>query len=135
MRGRAGGHDRGEGRAMSKLVPCTTPPNIAELLPHPIAAEYPMAGTADSEALKASIREHGFLPDAPITLYNGMIVDGRNRFKAGKAVGHKWTKENFVVFIGTHQEAVDYSNAKNGARRHLTNEEKAERIRRAIAED
>jgi ParB-like chromosome segregation protein Spo0J len=120
---------------MSKLTPTAATPDIATLLPHPISAEYPMAGTADSEALKASIRERGFLPNEPITLYNGMILDGRNRFKAGKAVAHKWTKENFVLFTGTHDEAVEYSNAKNGARRHLTNEEKAERVRNAIADD
>ena len=120
---------------MTKLVVLTMMIDVASLRAHPIAAEYPMAGDNDFEALKASILERGFLPNEQITLYGtpAMVLDGRNRLKAGIAVGHKFTKENFVLFTGTEAEAEAYSNAKNGARRHLTAEQKAERIKREIA--
>jgi hypothetical protein len=119
-----------------KLVALTMTPDIAALKAHPIAAEFPMATDNDFENLKASIADRGFLPDEQITLYGNphMILDGRNRLKAGIAVGHKFTKENFMLFTGTEAEAEAYSNAKNGARRHLTAEQKAERIKAYIAQ-
>ena len=121
----------------SKLVPLAMMVDVATLRAHPIAAEYPMAGDSDFENLKASITERGFLPNEQITVYGSpaMILDGRNRLKAGLAVGHKFIKENFVLFMGTEAEAEAYSNAKNGARRHLTAEQKAERIKRVIADN
>jgi hypothetical protein len=120
-----------------KLIPLAETINFANLRHHPIAADYPMCGDADFETLKASIRDGGFLPDERITLFGSppMVLDGRNRLKAGLAVDHRFVKENFLLFIGTEAEAEAYSNKKNGARRHLTAEQKAERIKRAIADN
>jgi len=44
-------------------------------------------------------------------------------------------RENFLLFTGTEAEAEAYSNAKNGARRHLTAEQKVARIKAAIEQD
>ena len=44
---------------MTKLVVLTMMIDVASLRAHPIAAEYPMAGDNDFEALKASILERG----------------------------------------------------------------------------
>jgi hypothetical protein len=119
-----------------KLTPVTAPPDIATLRAHPIAADFPMASENDFENLKASITDRGFLPNEQIVLFGNppMILDGRNRRNAGIAVGHKFTKENFLLFTGNEAEAEAYSNAKNGARRHLTGEQKAERIKAYIAQ-
>lgn len=119
-----------------QLIPVPMMPDVAKLKAHPIAAEFPMAGDNDFENLKASIADRGFLPNEQIVLYGNpaMVLDGRNRLKAGIAVGHKFIKENFLLFTGIEAEAEAYSNAKNGARRHLTAEQKAERIKTYITQ-
>jgi hypothetical protein len=119
-----------------RLTPAPMMPDVATLRAHPIAADFPMASENDLENLKASIADRGFLPNEQIVLFGNpaMILDGRNRLKAGIAVGHKFTKENFLLFTGNEAEAEAYSNAKNGARRHLTTEQKAERIKAYIAQ-
>ncbi|MGY4227601.1 ParB-like chromosome segregation protein Spo0J [Bradyrhizobium sp. USDA 4503] len=119
-----------------QLIPAPLMPDLAKLRAHPIAAEFPMASDNDFENLKASIADRGFLPNEQIVLFGNpvMILDGRNRLKAGLAVGHKFTKENFLLFTLGEAEAEAYSNAKNGARRHLTAEQKAERIKAYIAQ-
>jgi ParB-like chromosome segregation protein Spo0J len=119
---------------LDKLLPSVVPPNIETLRAHPIAAAFPMMSKADFEALKASIADQGFQDHEPIVLYGEprMILDGRNRLKACLEVGHKFNSKNFVIFTGSYEEAEAFSNAKNGARRHLTNEQKAERIKEYI---
>jgi ParB-like chromosome segregation protein Spo0J len=119
----------------SQLIPVTMMIDAAKLRAHPIAADFPMASENDFENLKASIRERGFLPNEQIVLYGNppMILDGRNRVKAGLAVDHKFVKENFLLFTGSDADAEAYSNAKNGARRHLTDKQKADRIKAYIA--
>jgi ParB-like chromosome segregation protein Spo0J len=94
-----------------------------------------MASDADFENLRASIADRGFLASEPIVLIGNppMILDGRNRFRAAKACGVKLTVTNFLLFNGSEAEAEAFSNAKNGARRHLTTEQKVERIKAYIA--
>ncbi|MFB9262830.1 helix-turn-helix domain-containing protein [Bradyrhizobium erythrophlei] len=120
----------------AQLIPVPVMPDIAKLRHHPIAADFPMASDNDFENLKTSMTDRGFLPNEQIVLFGNpsMVLDGRNRLKAGIAVGHKFTKENFLLFTGNEVEAEAYSNAKNGARRHLTAEQKAERIKAYIAQ-
>lgn len=51
------------------------------LKPHPYAEFLPMIATKrEVEALKEGIRKHGLLE--PITIHDGMILDGRNRHRA-----------------------------------------------------
>jgi ParB-like chromosome segregation protein Spo0J len=107
----------------SQLTAISALPDLAQLRPHPIAAEFPMASDADFENLRASIADRGFLASEHIILIGSppMILDGRNRFRAAKACGVKLTVANFLQFTGSEAEAEAFSNAKNGARRHLTN--------------
>ncbi|WP_262965149.1 MT-A70 family methyltransferase [Methylobacter psychrophilus] len=49
-------------------------------LPHPIAELFPLMSGAEFLELKEDIKAHGLL--IPIILYEGLILDGRNRFKA-----------------------------------------------------
>lgn len=56
-----------------------------ELHPHPAADSFPMMDSNRYTELVANIAEHGQLE--PITLYDGMILDGRNRYKACLEIG------------------------------------------------
>jgi ParB-like chromosome segregation protein Spo0J len=53
--------------------------------PHPIASLFPLMNEQDLAALTADIRAHGLLE--PITVYQGMILDGRNRWLACERAG------------------------------------------------
>ena len=58
-----------------------------ELEHHPAAALFPLMDVDGPEfgELVADIREHGLLQ--PITLHEGTILDGRNRYRAGQDAG------------------------------------------------
>src|SRR5262249_52951156 len=52
---------------------------------HPLAATYPPMNKEELEALAADIKARGLL--RPILLYEGMILDGRNRYAACELAG------------------------------------------------
>src|SRR5262245_5919227 len=52
---------------------------------HPVANIFPMMSAEEFEALKADIAAHG--QREPIWLYEGKIVDGRNRYNACEEIG------------------------------------------------
>ena len=52
----------------------------AELQAHPAACEFPMMDSKRYQELVEDIRDHGQLE--PITLFDGQILDGRNRYRA-----------------------------------------------------
>lgn len=98
---------------------------IRHLLPHPIAMEFPEIGADEFNDLVASIREDGFDPSHPIVLFEGKILDGRNRYRAvcevnktrkGAAPIEPTTRE----FKGTYAQAVAFSVRENLLRRHLS---------------
>ena len=60
---------------------------------HPLANMFPMIEGQEFENLKASIAKSGILE--PIRLFQGLILDGRNRYTAGKACGHQFTAKDF----------------------------------------
>lgn len=74
----------------------------------------------DLTSLAQSIGENGLLE--PIVLYDGKILDGRNRYVACKRVNIEPT---FIVYTGK-MDPIDYVIAKNLERRHLTPAQKAE---------
>ena len=82
------------------------------------------------EALKRDIAKQGIL--VQITLYEGRILDGRNRYKAGKEVGHNFVAANFKEFVGTMAEAESYVISANIQRRQMTNAQKQDFIRLMI---
>jgi hypothetical protein len=83
------------------------------------------------EELQDNVRRNGILE--PIRLWQGMILDGRNRYAAGKAVNHPFTAANFKEWSGTLAEAEAYVISTNLHRRQLTNAQKQEVIQRMIA--
>ena len=91
---------------------------------------FPMIeGTAFDE-LKGDIAANGI--HQPIVLYQGQILDGRNRYKAAKAAGHAFTPDNFKAFEGTLAEAEAFVISTNFHRRQLTNAQKQEVIQGMI---
>jgi ParB-like chromosome segregation protein Spo0J len=118
---------------ITKLPPAT-PLAMANYVPHPLANLFPMIKGTEFDNLKADIAKQGILQ--PITLYDDgsglKILDGRNRFAAGKAVGYKFTAANFKEFKGTPAEAEAFVISTNVHRRHLTNSQKQEFIRTLI---
>ena len=93
---------------------------------HPLANMFPMIEGNAFEELKRDIAAQGILE--PIRLYQGMILDGRNRYAAAKAVEHKFTVDDFVAWEGTPAEAEAWVVSTNFHRRQLTTKQKQEVI-------
>ncbi len=105
---------------------------------HPLADLFPLIEGAEFDALVEDIKANGLRE--PIDLYDGMILEGRNRYRACLAtedlapeaelfaglmgtfqlVGHSV----FDLFEGDDNEARAYVISKNILRRHLTAEQK-----------
>ena len=79
---------------------------------HPIADVFPMMNDGRYAELLADIREHGLR--VPIVLYEGMILDGRNRHKACTELG---IEPRFEDFAGGNPWKCVWS--LNGSRRDL----------------
>lgn len=81
---------------------------------HPIASIFPLFKGQDLERLAADIKEYGLRE--PVYLYEGKILDGRNRAAACEMVGIALrTRE----FRGTRLEALAFVWSENFQRRHL----------------
>src|SRR5262249_25640240 len=100
---------------------------------HPLANMFPMIEGAAFEELKADIRKHGIRE--PIRLYQGMILDGRNRHAAGKAAEYKFSEKDFREWTGTLAEAEAFVISTNFHRRQLTNAQKQEVIQGMIGKN
>lgn len=84
------------------------------LAPHPYANLFPEMSSDAYNALKANITEVGVLE--PVMLYQGLILDGRHRERAGIETGQP---RKYHTFTGTDQAALDYVIAINANRRHM----------------
>ena len=58
---------------------------MADIAFHPVAELFPMMQGREFEELVVDIRAHGLLE--PVWLYEGKVLDGRNRWRACQAVG------------------------------------------------
>jgi N6-adenosine-specific RNA methylase IME4 len=84
---------------------------------HPLADVFPMIEGEDFDDLVADIKANG-LVDA-ITLYEGAILDGRNRFRACEQLGIEPTFETY------EGDPLSFVISTNIERRHLTYGQKA----------
>jgi ParB-like nuclease domain len=117
---------------MPQLRPLTLLPPEATLLAHPLAEADRMMTDDELEGLKTSIKASGIRQ--PIVLFEGKILDGRNRFAAATAIGYKFAAADFVEFIGTREAAKAHAKDTNVHRRHLTTEDKTKRVEQMFAE-
>lgn len=80
---------------------------------HPLSAAFPAMSADDFQALKDSIEAIGV--QNPVTLYEGMVIDGWHRYSAAESLG----MECPTVDLGD-VDPCDFVLAQNKARRHIT---------------
>jgi ParB family chromosome partitioning protein len=88
--------------------------------PHEFADLFPLMAPEEFVALKADIKAHGLRQ--PVMMFEGRILDGRNRFRACQEVGEEIIHEEF---LGTSDDALAFVLSANLHRRHLTAGQKA----------
>lgn len=87
---------------------------------HKYANLFPLLSDTALATLAANIKEVGLFD--PITLYQGSILDGRNRYRATQLAG---VEPRYVDFVGTDEEAMEFSYSRNFHRRDLTTGQRA----------
>jgi hypothetical protein len=85
---------------------------------HPLAGAFPLITGDDFDELVADIREHGLL--TPVWMYEGKILDGRNRYRACQQLGIPHTERKYM---GSDPAAFVWS--VNAVRRQLTPAQRA----------
>lgn len=86
-----------------------------ELKPHEYCLIFPPMTEAEFEGLKQSIAEIGLLEK--IMLYEGQILDGKERYRACLAVG---VEPQFEDFEGDDEKALAFCLSANLYRQHVT---------------
>jgi N6-adenosine-specific RNA methylase IME4 len=86
---------------------------------HKFANIFPIT-TEMHSTMAADIRQNGL--NNPIILFQGQILDGRNRFEACKLAG---VEPIFKQFDGNEDQALDYVWSENFHRRHLSSSQRA----------
>lgn len=81
---------------------------------HPLSAAFPAMTPEEFQELKDSIENIGV--QNPITLLDGMVIDGWHRYSACMALG----MECPVVELAQGTDPRDFVMAQNQARRHVT---------------
>lgn len=99
---------------------------------HPFADLFPLMEGAEFDELVADIKANG--QHEPIVTYEGMILDGRNRYRACLAAGRKPVTVTLVPDkpIFKAFDPVAFIISKNIHRRHLTAEQKRELIAKLL---
>jgi len=91
---------------------------------HPLANLFPLIEGEEFDALVGDIRENG-LHEA-IDLFQGKILDGRNRWRAAKAAGIELERRNIRHFMPElYGDPLAYVISKNLNRRHLDESQRA----------
>ncbi len=91
---------------------------VQDLQFHPLANLFPLIEGRDFDELVEDVRRHGLRE--PVVLHEGMILDGRNRYRACKAAGIQPRCDNFAG-----GDAVAYVISINLRRRHLNESQRA----------
>ena len=81
---------------------------------HPLSAAFPAMSDTEFQELRDSIDNIGL--QNPITLLDGMVLDGWNRYRACEELGMTCA----TVQLADGVDPRDFVMAQNGARRHIT---------------
>jgi ParB-like nuclease domain len=92
---------------------------------HPHANAFPLMEGEEFDELVADIKARGLRE--PIVLLDGMVLDGRNRYRACQEAQVPFRAICFPADLGLPAEAdaLDFVWSKNRTRRHLTKSQKA----------
>jgi ParB-like chromosome segregation protein Spo0J len=90
---------------------------------HPFADVFPLMEGEEFDRLVEDVRQNGLLED--IVLYEGKILDGRNRYRAFLAAGRTEHISYHVQDFDEGDDPVSYVISKNILRRHLTTDQRA----------
>ena len=77
--------------------------------------------------LVASMRTNGYDKSNPVTLYEGQILDGWNRYRAAVRAD---VEPAFTDFNGTERQALNFVEMRNSSRRQLTIGQQASALRK-----
>lgn len=89
-----------------------------EIENHPLAEIFPMIGNGELAELAEDIKKNGL--KNPVVLFEGKILDGRNRYRACEIAG---VKPDFVEYAGS--EPLQHIISLNLHRRHLSESQRA----------
>lgn len=87
---------------------------------HPVANVFPMMSDAEIDDLARDILENG--QREPVWMYQGQVIDGRNRIAACERIGRL---PNTREFVGTEDELLPFVISLNLKRRHLSESQRA----------
>ncbi len=90
---------------------------------HVLNQVFPVMDDGDLELLGKDIKENGLRH--AITLYEGQILDGKNRYLAARRAGVNLAADDFVTFDGDWDGAKLYVINMNLNRRSLTPTQRA----------
>lgn len=88
--------------------------------PHPLADLFPRLDGDDLQTLADDIADNGL--HHAVVIYDGQVLDGRNRLAACELAN---VEPTFETFTGTEEEALALVISLNLQRRHLTTAQKA----------
>src|SRR3974377_1659591 len=92
--------------------------NDMTLESHPLAALFPLLSGTEFDDLVMDVKQHGILE--PIWLYQGRILDGRNRYRAAQASGVDCPMREY-----RGSRPIDFVVSLNLKRRHLNESQRA----------
>lgn len=91
---------------------------------HPLANLFPLVEGAEFDDLVADVAQRGL--HQPIDIYQGKILDGRNRYRAALAAGITIETRHLRYFRAEFSgDPVDYVLSQNLRRRHLNESQRA----------
>jgi len=85
---------------------------------HPLANIFPLIEGQAYSDLMADVQRNGVL--SPVWLYDGKILDGRNRYRAARAMGVKFETRDYIGI-----DPASFVVSLNLHRRHLTESQRA----------
>jgi hypothetical protein len=98
---------------------------------HPLANIFPLIEGEVFDAFVDMYKKQGLLQQ--IVLHQGMILEGRNRYRAGQTLGQKFSAKDFSE-LPSGKNPYEFVIAVNVQRRHLTTDQKRALALRLIRE-
>jgi hypothetical protein len=94
--------------------------NLETLEFHPLSEHLSLLSEEETQVMADDVKKNGLLER--LTLLDGKVLDGRNRYNACKIAGRKLTAEDIELFEEAHEgeDPAVYVISKNIKRRHLT---------------